>query len=208
MTSLKLLHEVKKRTAFISACKCARELISFSVLWFLRWLNLTWLLSSYLHDEITSQNYVMTSLNMLYLSQLVDVLKRFFFFVFIVFWVNKFKNIIDFVFFICDHSTMWRYDVMPWLYDVTTRTPSILTCGVTRQMIRSLPMFTWKCRCLIRKCHSISTGMMTSLHAVTSWSWRLDIENSHFIYLGLIIYYNWTICIWTWSIGMWKVKAY
>ena len=32
MTLLKLLHDVKKRTAFISACKCARGLISFSFL--------------------------------------------------------------------------------------------------------------------------------------------------------------------------------
>ena len=31
-----------------------------------------------------------------------------------------------------------------------------------------------KCRCLIRKCHSISTGTMTLLYAVTSWSWRLS----------------------------------
>ena len=55
-------------------------------------------MSSYLHDSITSRNDVMTSLNMLYLSQLVDVLARWFFFVSIVFWVDKFENIIDFVF--------------------------------------------------------------------------------------------------------------
>ena len=52
-------------------------------------------MSSYLHDGMTSRNDVMTSLNMLYLSQLVDVLTRWFFFVCIVFWVDKFKNIID-----------------------------------------------------------------------------------------------------------------
>ena len=38
---------------------------------------------------------------------------------------------------ICGHVTKWRYDVMEWLYDVTKLTPSILTCTVTRQMIRS-----------------------------------------------------------------------
>ena len=147
MTSLKLLHDVKKRTAFISACKCARELISFSFQWFLWWLNSTWLLSSYLHDKISSRNDVMMSLNMLYLSQLVDVLERWFFFVSIAFWVAKFKNIIDFVFSYVvmsqsDAMTFW-HDYMAWLYDVTKLIPSILSCGVTRQMIRSLPVYTW-----------------------------------------------------------------
>ena len=78
-----------------------------------------------------------------------------------------------FCIFICGHVIKWRYDVMAWLYDVTKLTPSILTCGVTRQIFRSLPVYTRKYRCLIRKCYSISTGMMTQLYAVTSWSWRL-----------------------------------
>ena len=67
---------------------------SISFLWFCWWLNSTWLLSSYLHDGITSQNDVMTSLNMLYLSQLVDVLTRWFFFVSIVLSVDNasYKN--------------------------------------------------------------------------------------------------------------------
>ena len=60
--------------------------------------KLIWLLSSYLHDSMTSRNDVMTSLNMLYLSQLVDMLARWFFFVSIVFWVDKFKDIIGSVF--------------------------------------------------------------------------------------------------------------
>ena len=78
----------------ISLQMCSRA-DSISFLWFLRWLNSTWLLSSYLHDGISSRNDVMTSLNTLYLSQLVDVLERWFFFVSIVLWGEKFKNIID-----------------------------------------------------------------------------------------------------------------
>ena len=143
MTSLKLLHDVKKRTAFNSACKCARELISFSFLWFRWWLNSTWLLSSYLHDGITSRNDVMTSLNMLYLSQLVDVLERLFFFCFYSILGCQVQKYHRFCILICGHVTKWRYDVMAWLYDATKHTPSILTCGVTRQMIRSLPVHTW-----------------------------------------------------------------
>ena len=62
------------------------------------------------------------------------------FFVSIVFWVAKFKNIIDFVF---SYVVMSQNDAMAWLNDVTNLTPSILTCGVTRQIIRSLPVYTW-----------------------------------------------------------------
>ena len=143
MTSLKLLHDVMKRTAFISACKCARELISFSFLWFLWWLNSTWLLFSYLHDGITSRNDAMTSLNMLNLSQLVNVLERCFFFSFYCILGCQIQNYHRFCIFICGHVTKWRYDVMAWLHDVTKLSPSILTCGVTRQMIRSLPVYIW-----------------------------------------------------------------
>ena len=83
------------------------------------WLNSTWLLSSNLHDGITSGNDVMTSLNMLYLSQLVDVLARWFFFCFnsILGWrVQKYHW---FCICICGYVIKWRYDVMAWIYDVT-----------------------------------------------------------------------------------------
>ena len=44
--------------------------------------------------------------------------------------------------------------------------------------------------------------------------WRHDQDvslryhKSQFTYLSLIIYYNSAIYMWTWSIGMWKFKAY
>ena len=197
MTSLKLLLDVKKRTAFISAWKCARELISFSFLRFVWWLNSTWLLLSYLHDGITSGNDVMTSFNMLYLSQLIDVLERWFFFCFFYSILGcQVQKYHLFFIFICGHVTKWLYDVMAWLYDVTKLTPSISTCEVTRQMIQfnRCPCIHGCLNYLIRKCHSISTGMMTSLYAVTSWSWRLVMISqrpSHFTYLVSILYYNW-----------------
>ena len=143
MTSLNLQRDINKRTVFISACKCAGELILFSFLWFLWWLNSTWLFSSYLHDGITSWNDVMTSLNMLYLSQLVDVLERWFFFCFYSILGCQVQKYHWFCIFICGHVTKWHYDVMAWLYDVTKLTPSISTCKVTRQMIRPLPVYTW-----------------------------------------------------------------
>ena len=116
MTSLNLQRDIKKRTVFISACKCAGELILFSFLWFLWWLNSTWLLSSYLHDGITSRNDVMASLNMLYLSQLVDVLERWFFFCFYSILGCQVQNYHWFCIFICGHVTKWHYDVMAWLW--------------------------------------------------------------------------------------------
>ena len=61
---------------------------------------------------------------------------------------------------------------MAWLYDVTKLTPSILACGLARQMIRC-PCIHSCLHHLIRKCLIISTGIMTILYAVTSWSWRL-----------------------------------
>ena len=109
----------------------------------------------------------MTSLNMLYLSQLVDVLAKWFFFVSIVFWVDKFKNIIDSVF---AYVVMSRSDAMASWHDYMTYHNSLhlyLTCGSARQMIRC-PCIHGCLDHLIRNCHSISTCMMTLLHAVKS----------------------------------------
>ena len=180
MTSLKLLHDVKKWAASISACKCARALISFLFLWFLWWLNSTWLLSLYLHVRITSRNDVMTTLNMLYLSQLVDVLGKWFFFVSMVIWVAKFKNIIDFVF---SYVVMSQRDAMTSWHDYMMSQNSFhlyqRVGWLDRWFDRCLCIHGYldysiiKCRCLIRKCHSISTGMMSLLYTVSLY----DITN-------------------------------
>ena len=115
---------------------------------------------------------------MLYLSQLVDVLERWFFFCFYSILGCRVQKYHRFCICIYGHAIKWRYDDIAWLYDVTKLTPSILACGVARQMIRCpcihncLDCLMRKCRCLVCKCHSISTGIMTLLYAVTSWSWR------------------------------------
>ena len=156
----------------------------------------------------------MTSLNMLYLSQLVDVLERWFFFFYSILGcqVQKYYR---FCIFICGHVTKWRYDVMAWPYDVTKLTPSILTCGVTRQMIRSMPVYTWLLlnqEMSLLKQEKAQAGNAIAL--VLAWwlhfmQWRYDHDvslrhhKSHFTHLRLIIYYNWAIYMWNWSIGMW-----
>ena len=103
------------------------------------------------------------------------------YFVSVVIWVAKFKNIIDFVFSYVvmsqrDAITSWHdymtsqnsfhlYQLVGWLDRWFDLCPCIHGC---------LDYSIIKCRCLIRKCHSISTGMMTLLCAVTSWSWRIS----------------------------------
>ena len=119
-------HDVTKITTWRQETNCLHPSLQMcsradfiSFLWFRWWLNSTWLLSSYLHDGITSRNDVMTSLHMLYLSQLVDVLARWLFFCFysILGWqVQKYHW---FCICICVYVMPWRYDVMAWLYDVT-----------------------------------------------------------------------------------------
>ena len=151
---------------------CSRDSISF--LWFRWWLNSSWLLSLYLHNGLTSRNDVMTSLNMLYLSQLVDVLARWFFFCFysILGWqVQKYHR---FCICICGYVIKWRYDVMAWLCDVTKLTPSILACGLARQMIRC-PLIHGCLDHSIRKCFSISTSMMTLLYYFMQWRHDHDV---------------------------------
>ena len=127
----------------ISACRCARKMILFLFLWYSGLLSSKMLSFLYLHDDVTSWRHVMTSKTGCTLSQLVEVLERWFFFCFYSILGCQVQKYHRFRIFICGHVTKWRYDVMAWLYDVTKLTPSILTCRVTRQMIRSLPVYTW-----------------------------------------------------------------
>ena len=156
----------------ISACRCARKMIIFLFLWNFGLLSSKLLSVLYLHDDVTSWRHVMTSKTGGTPSQLVDVLARWLFFCFysILGWQNQKYH--WFCICICGYVMPWRYDVMAWLYDVTYLTLSILACGVAREMI-PCPCIHGFLDHLIRKCHSISTAMMTSLYAETSWSWRL-----------------------------------
>ena len=76
----------------------------------------------------------------------------------------------------CHKVTLWRHGMTIWRHK--THSIYIRVWSGYRQMIRCpciygcLKYSIRKCRCLIRRCHSISTGTMTLLYAVTSWSWR------------------------------------
>ena len=103
-------HEVKELTIHISASRCDRKMILFLFLWFFESQSSNMLLIFHLYDAVTSWRHVMTSQNLIYLSQLVDVLESWFFFCFHGFlghWVQK-----CYWFFICVMT--WRHDVMSW----------------------------------------------------------------------------------------------
>ena len=114
-------HDVTKPDLPISACRCARNLILFLFLCFFRSLSSNTLLISHLCDAVTSWRHVMTSLNLIYLSQLVDVLESWFFFCF--------HSILDHWFQICHYFTfLWCRDVMTSCHDVTKLDSPISAC--------------------------------------------------------------------------------
>ena len=85
-------HDVTKPYSPISACRLARKLILFLFPWFFRSLSSKMLSIFNFCDAVTSWRHVMTSLNLIYLSQPVDVLESWFFFCFHSFlghWVQK-----------------------------------------------------------------------------------------------------------------------
>ena len=103
-------HDVTKPDLPISACRCARKLIIFLFPWFFRSLSSKMSSFFYFCDAVTSWRHVMTSLNLIHLSQLVDELESWFFFCFHGFlghWVQKYRW-----FFI--RMMSWRHDVMSW----------------------------------------------------------------------------------------------
>ena len=108
MTSCHECHDVTKPYLPISACRWARKLILFLFPWFFRSLGSKMILIFHFCDAVTSWRHVMTSLNLISLSQLVDELESWFFFCFHGFlghWVQEW-----YWFFIC--VMLWRHDVM------------------------------------------------------------------------------------------------
>ena len=85
-------HDVTKPDLSISACRCARKLILFLFPWLFRSLSSEMLFIFYLCYAVTSWRHVVTSLNLIHLSQLVDELESWFFFCshgFVGHWVKK-----------------------------------------------------------------------------------------------------------------------
>ena len=75
-------HDAPKLIFSISACRCARKMILFLFLWNFGLLSSKMLSILYLHDDVMSWRHVMTSKTGGTLSQLVEVLERWFFFCF------------------------------------------------------------------------------------------------------------------------------
>ena len=79
----------------------------FLFLWFFRSLSSKMLFISHLRDDVTSWRHVMTSQNLIYLSQLLDGLESWFFFVSMVFRSLSSKMLL--IFYLCDVLTSWRH---------------------------------------------------------------------------------------------------
>ena len=101
-------HDVTKRDLPISACRCARKLILFLFSWFFRSLSSKLLLFFHLCDDVMSWRHVMTSQNLIYLSQPVDELESWFFFCFHVF-LGSLSSEMLLVSPLCDDVTSWRH---------------------------------------------------------------------------------------------------
>ena len=152
-------HDVTKPDLPISASRCARKLILFLFPWPFRSLSSNMLLIFHLcenvidffHlcDDVTSRRHVMTSQNLIYLSQLPDVLESWFFFCFHGFlghWVQKFYWFFSFV---------WWRDVTTSCHDVTKPDLPISASRCARKLI--LFLFPWPFR-------SLSSNMLLIFH--------------------------------------------
>ena len=103
-------HDVAKPDLPISACRCARKMILFFVFMVFRSLSSKKSLTFYFCDAVTSWRHVMTSLNLINLSLLVDELENWFFFCFhgyVGHWFQRYWWIVI-------RMMSWRHDVMSW----------------------------------------------------------------------------------------------
>ena len=101
-------HEVKELTIHILASRCDRKMILFLFLWYFESPSSNMLLIFNLYDAVTSWRHVMTSQNLIYLSQLVDVLESWFFFLFPWFFRSPSSKML-LIFHLCDAVTSWRH---------------------------------------------------------------------------------------------------
>ena len=157
-------HDVTKPDLSISACRWARKLILFLFPWVFKSMSSKLILNFHLCDAVTSWRHVMTSLNLIYLSQLVDMLESWFFFCFhgfLVHWVQKCYQFSIYV-------MPWRHDVMSWRHYEPDSYISASRCA--RKMIFFLISmvfwvieigyvnifpFVW-CRDVMTSCHDVT----------------------------------------------------
>ena len=135
-------------------------MILFLFLWYFESPSSKKLIISHLFDAVTSWRHVMTSLNLIYLSQLVDVLESGFFFVSIVFQVNEFKNVIEF-------SFVWCRDFMTSCHDVTESDLPISACRCARKLL--LFCFLGFLGHWVRECYWFFICVMPWRHDLMSW---------------------------------------
>ena len=153
-------HEVTELTIHILACRCARKMILFLFLWYFESRSSKLLLIFYLYDAVTSWRHVMTSQNLIYLSQLVYVLESWFFFCFHGFLGHWIQNVIDFLF-------VWWRDVMTSCHDVMKPDLPISACRCARKLI--LFCFHGFLGHWVQKCYWFFICVMTWRHDVMSW---------------------------------------
>ena len=112
-------HEVAEH---ILAFRCARKMILLLFLWYFESSSSNMLSISHLYDSVTPWRHVMTSQNLICLSQLVNLLESWFFFVSMVFKSLSSKTLL--IFHLCD--------VMMSCHDVTEIDSPISACRFAR----------------------------------------------------------------------------
>ena len=188
-------HDVTKPDLPISACICARKLILFLFPWFCRSLSSKMLLIFDLCDDVTSWRHVMTSQNLIYLSQLVYVLESWFFFCFHGFLGHWVQKCYWFLF-------VWWRDVMTSCHDVTKPDLPISACICARKLI--LFLFLWFFR-------SLSSKMLLIFYLCDDvTSWRHVMTSQNLIYLSQLVdvLKSWFCFCFQGFLGHWVPKCY
>ena len=135
--------------------------ILFLFPWIFRSLSSKILLISHLCDDVTSWRHAMTSQNLIYPSQLVDVLESWFFFLFPWFFRSLSSKVL-YIFYLCDDVASWRH--------VMTSQNRIYSS----QLVDVLE--SWFFFCFhgflghwVRKCNIFLICVMTWRHGVMPW---------------------------------------
>ena len=148
-------HDVTKPDLPISACRYARKLILSLFPWFFRSLSSKMPLTFYFCDLVTSWRHVMTSLNLIHLSQLVEKLES-------TWFCGSLSSERLMIFYSYDFVTSWRHVMTSQkLFNLS-------------QVMNSLER--WSCSgfhsfsgCSFSKCYCSCICGMISCHDVTSW---------------------------------------
>ena len=165
-------HEVTELTIPIVASRCARKMILLLFIWYFESRISKMLLFSHLYDALTSWSHVMTSQNLIYLSQLIDVLGSWFFFCFHSFFRSRSSKIL-LIFHLCDAVTSRGYAM------------TSLNLIYLSQLVDVLESWFFFVSMVFR---SLSSKLLLIFHvcdAVTSW--RHVMTSLNLIYLSQLV---------------------